>query len=68
MDQIRKLSGGAGSVFMTYDNVLQVSYKKKIWKKILFCILKVTEERSHIRIRQSEIRISTKMSRITDTG
>ncbi len=38
-----------------------VSYKKKLWKKIIFCILKVTEEKSRI---QSLVRIRTKMSRI----
>ncbi len=49
---------------------LRQSYKKKIWGKIIFCILEVTEERSRIqswiRVHQSEvrIRIRTKMSLI----
>ncbi len=30
-------------------------YKKKIWQKFFFCILKVTEERSRIRIHYSEV-------------
>jgi hypothetical protein len=50
---------------------LRVSYMKKIGKKInLFFILRVTEERSWIRsrIRQSEVRIRPKMSRIPNTG
>jgi hypothetical protein len=40
---------------------LWLSHKKKIWKKIFCGILKVTEERSRIRIR-------TKKSRIPNTG
>jgi hypothetical protein len=35
---------------------LWVSEKKKIWKNF-FCVLKVTEERSWIRIYKSEVRI-----------
>ncbi len=36
---------------------LRVKYKKKIWgKKFFFCILKVTEDRSRIRIRWLEVR------------
>jgi hypothetical protein len=51
---------------------LRVSFKKKNIK-IIFCILKVTEERSRIRIRWSEVRIrgsrsAQKMSRIPNTG
>ncbi len=47
---------------------LWVSYKQKIWrkKKLFFCILKVTEERS--RIHYSEVRIRAKMSRIPNTA
>jgi hypothetical protein len=39
------------SIFKSEDNVPAGKLKKKIWKKIifLFCILKVTEERSRTR-------------------
>jgi len=47
----------------------RISYKKKnMEKKKFFCIPKVTEERSWIRIHLSEVRIRTKMSRIPNTG
>jgi hypothetical protein len=51
---------------------LRVSYKKKICE-IFFSTIKVTEERSQIRIRYSEVRIRgvrirTNMSRIPNTA
>ncbi len=49
-------------IFKTEDDVVPLGkLKKKIWKKNFFCILKIHEERSWIRIR-------TRMSRIPNTG
>jgi hypothetical protein len=48
---------------------LWASYETKIWEKFFFCILKISEERSWIRIRiRNRIRIQKSQIRIRGSG